>query len=115
MKESRIFENPTDCPVVHAMNIIGGRWKPIILYCLMGGELRFGKLKVYLPTISKKILSEQLKDLENFGLIKREVFEEKVQKVEYSLTQLGESIIPVINAICDWGKNEGRNINITKI
>lgn len=110
MKQSRIFENPTDCPVVHTMSIIGGRWKPIILYCLMGGKLRFGKLALFIPTISRKILTEQLKELENYGLIKREEFNELPPKVEYSLTELGKSLIPVINAICTWGQNEGRTV-----
>jgi DNA-binding HxlR family transcriptional regulator len=114
MKKSRIFENPTDCPVVHTMSIIGGRWKPVILYCLMGGKLRFGKLALFIPTISRKILTEQLKELENYGLIKREAFTELVPKVEYSLTELGKSIVPVINAMCAWGQNEGRNINTLK-
>ena len=110
MKQSRIFENPTDCPVVHTMSIIGGRWKPIILYCLMGGKLRFGKLALFITTISRKILTEQLKELENYGLIKREEFNELPPKVEYSLTELGKSLIPVINAICTWGQNEGRTV-----
>jgi DNA-binding HxlR family transcriptional regulator len=92
------------------MGIIGGRWKPIILYCLMGGKLRFGKLSVFIPTISRKILTEQLKELENSGLVKREEFTESPPKVEYSLTQLGESVLPVITAMCNWGKNEGRSI-----
>jgi DNA-binding HxlR family transcriptional regulator len=110
MKQSRIYENPTDCPVVHTMGIIGGRWKPIILYCLMGGKLRFGKLALFIPTISRKILTEQLKELENYGLVKREEFAESLPRVEYSLTALGESVIPVITAMCNWGKNEGRTI-----
>jgi DNA-binding HxlR family transcriptional regulator len=108
MKKSRIFENPTDCPVVHTMSIIGGRWKPIIIYCLMGRKLRFGKLCLFIPTISRKILTEQLKELENYGLLKREEFNEVPPKVEYSLTPLGESLIPVIHAMCQWGQNEGR-------
>ena len=63
MKQSRIFENPTDCPVVHTMSIIGGRWKPIILYCLMGGKLRFGKLALFIPTIFKKNIDGTIKGI----------------------------------------------------
>jgi DNA-binding HxlR family transcriptional regulator len=111
MKQSRIFENPTDCPVVHTMSIIGGRWKPIIIYCLMGGKLCFGKLALYIPTISRKVLTEQLKELELSKLIHREVYEGGVKpKVEYSLSELGKSLIPVINALCSWGQNEGKKI-----
>jgi DNA-binding HxlR family transcriptional regulator len=112
MKKSRLFENPTDCPVVRTMSIIGGRWKPIILYCLMGGRLRFSKLAFFIPIISKKILTEQLKELEYFGLIKREEFNEVPPKVEYSLTELGTSLIPVINAMCQWGQKEGKIIKV---
>jgi DNA-binding HxlR family transcriptional regulator len=97
MKQSRFFENPTDCPVVHTMSIIGG-------------ELRFGKLALFIPTISRKILTEQLRELEKYGLIKREEFNEVLPKVEYSLTELGKSLIPVITAMCSWGQNEGRTI-----
>lgn len=110
MKKNRIFENPTDCPVVRTMSVIGGRWKPIILYCLMAGKARFGKLCFYIPTISRKILTEQLKELEASGLIKREEFKETPPRVEYSLTPLGETLIPVINLLCEWGKNEALEI-----
>ncbi|WP_375447240.1 winged helix-turn-helix transcriptional regulator [uncultured Fibrella sp.] len=110
MKQSRVFENPTDCPVVQTMSIIGGRWKPIILYCLMSGKLRFGKLALFIPTISRKILTEQLKELKDYGLINREEYNEQSLKVEYSLTELGKSLIPVINAMCTWGQHEGRTI-----
>jgi DNA-binding HxlR family transcriptional regulator len=79
----------------------------------MSGKLRFGKLALFIPTISRKILTEQLKELENYGLIKREEFNELPPKVEYSLTELGESLIPVINAMCAWGQNEGRTV-VTK-
>ncbi|MFN8277190.1 MAG: helix-turn-helix domain-containing protein [Chitinophagales bacterium] len=103
MKARRSFENPLDCPVVRTMNIIGGRWKPIILYCLMGGRLRFGKLAAYIPSISRKVLTEQLKELEAAGLIRRDEYDEVPPRVEYALTPLGKSLIPVINAMCHWG------------
>ncbi len=110
MKHVKIFENPNDCPVVRTMSVIGGRWKPIILYSLMMGTLRFGKLCFFIPTISRKILTEQLKELEQSGLITRREFNEKPPRVEYSLSPVGETLIPVINAMCSWGNNEGKGV-----
>lgn len=108
MKRSRIFENPLDCPVVRTMTIIGGRWKPVILYCLMGGKLRYGQLAAFMPSISRKVLADQLRELEAHGLVRREEFKELPPRVEYTLTPLGESLMPVINAMCAWGQQEGK-------
>ena len=92
------------------MGVIGGKWKPIILYCLMGDKLRFGKLALLIPTISRKVLTEQLKELVNHGLVKREEFDELPPKVEYGLTELGKSLTPVINAMCIWGKKKDERL-----
>ncbi|MEO6685650.1 MAG: helix-turn-helix domain-containing protein [Dyadobacter sp.] len=112
MGKSRIYENPTDCPVTHTLTIIGGRWKPIILSTLMGKRLRFGKLTIFMPTISRKILTEQLKELEATGLILREEFAESPPRVEYSLTKKGETVMPIIIAMAEWGKTEGKDIRV---
>ncbi len=69
------------------------------------------KLALFIPTVSRKVLTEQLNELEHFRLFKQEVFNEHPPKVEYSLAELGECLIPVINAICTWGQNEGRSID----
>ncbi|GAB4350749.1 MAG: helix-turn-helix domain-containing protein [Flammeovirgaceae bacterium] len=98
------FSNPFNCPVTATMQIIGGRWKPIIIYCLSGGKKRFGQIGAMIPSISKKILTEQLKELENDGLILRTAYNEIPPKVEYSLTEKGESLLPILKEMSEWGK-----------
>lgn len=85
------------------MQVLGGKWKPIILYSIIDGSVRFGKLAAYIPTISRKILTEQLKELVRDGLVRREEFAETPPRVEYSLTPLGETAIPLLNTMCAWG------------
>ncbi|MEO5776647.1 MAG: winged helix-turn-helix transcriptional regulator [Flavobacterium sp.] len=78
----------------------------------MNRKLRFGKLTVFMPTISRKILTEQLKELESYGLIMREEFAETPPRVEYSLTKKGETVMPIIIAMAEWGKSEGKEIHV---
>ena len=101
-----IIENPSRCPLTHAMNIIGSKWKPLIIY-LLGTKcnnqpLRFGKINAILSYISKKVLVEQLKELESDGLILRKKFNEIPPRVEYSLTDKGKALLPVLDKICEW-------------
>ena len=98
----KVIDNPNLCSLVHAMNIIGGKWKPIILYLLANGSLRFGKLLIFTPTISKKVLTDQLKELEEDGLVIRERFAEIPPRVEYSLSEKGKALLPVLKALSDW-------------
>ncbi|RVU24052.1 transcriptional regulator [Sandaracinomonas limnophila] len=103
---SRLIENPHNCPVTRAMSIIGGKWKPIILNCIGEKSLRFGKLRQYIPAISNKVLSNELKELEQFGLIERIEYKELPPRVEYHLTQAGRSLLPILHEIARWGKTE---------
>lgn len=98
----KIIENPNSCTLVFAMNIIGGKWKPIIIYLLANGALRFGKLLLFIPNISKKVLTQQLRELEEDGLILRERFSEVPPRVEYSLSTKGSALLPVLKALSDW-------------
>ena len=91
------------CPVTATLQLIGGRWKTIILYCLSAGTKRFGEIAVRIPDISRKVLTEQLKELEADGLIHREQFKEIPPRVEYSLTDLGKSLSSVIQELEKWG------------
>lgn len=100
-KEDKIDE--IKCPVTGMLQIIGGRWKPIILYCLRSGKRRFGEIAARIPTISRKVLTEQLKELEQDGLVSREQFKEIPPRVEYTLTELGKSLTPVLNEMEKWG------------
>lgn len=98
----KLIENPNLCSLVHAMNVIGGKWKPIILYLLSNGGLRFGKLLYYTPSISKKVLTQQLRELEEDGLIIRTKYPEIPPRVEYSLSSKGELLLPVLKMLSDW-------------
>lgn len=98
----KFIDNPNACSLVHTMNIIGNKWKPIILYLLSTGSMRFGLLNALIPTISKKVLTDQLKELENDGLLFRESFSEIPPRVEYSLTTKSISLLPVVKKMSDW-------------
>ncbi|NOS92973.1 MAG: helix-turn-helix transcriptional regulator [Cyclobacteriaceae bacterium] len=91
------------CPVSTILELIGGKWKPIILYCIRSDTRRFGEIASRIPTISRKVLTEQLKELEQDGLILRQQFNEIPPRVEYSLTDLGKSLSPVLNEMEKWG------------
>jgi len=96
----------TPCPVTATIALIGGRWKTIILYILSDHTRRFGEISVRMPSISRKVLTEQLKELEADGLINRERFKEIPPRVEYSLTDLGRSLNPILNDMAAWGKEK---------
>ena len=91
------------CPITATMNIIGGKWKSVILWYLKDKPLRFGELHKSIHKCSLKIFNSDLKDLEKDGIVKREVFAEVPPKVEYSLTEYGKSLLPVIITLREWG------------
>jgi DNA-binding HxlR family transcriptional regulator len=93
------------CPMEYILSIIGGKWKPLIIWRLVNNEiLRYGQLKKSLIGITHKMLSQQLKELESDEIIKREEYPEIPPKVEYSLTEKGITLIPVFQSMVDWGK-----------
>ena len=91
-----------ECPVTATLELIGGRWKTPILYYLSNGKRRFGQINTTIEGISKKVLTEQLKQLENDGLILREYHKELPPRVEYSLTDFGKSLEVVFTSIVNW-------------
>lgn len=91
------------CPITATMNIIGGKWKPVILYYLKDQPRRFGELHGMMPKCSLKIFNADLKDLEKEGIVHKEVFAAVPPKVEYSLTNYGKTLIPVILTLRQWG------------
>ena len=91
------------CPVEATLMLVSSRWKVLILRDLFCGTRRFGELKKSLTDISQKVLTQNLKDLEEDGLLTRKAYAEVPPRVEYSLTELGASLKPVICAMYDWG------------
>ena len=93
------------CPVETTLTLIGDKWKVLILRDLMLGTKRFGELKKSIGTVSQKVLTAQLRDMEENGLVHREVYAEVPPRVEYSLTELGQSLKPILDAMWNWGED----------
>lgn len=93
------------CAMDVTMNYIGGKWKTIVLWYLRKDKKRFSELRRLIPNITEKMLSLQLKDLENDGLVSRKLYAEVPPKVEYFLTDFGKSLIPMLEEIARWGRN----------
>jgi DNA-binding HxlR family transcriptional regulator len=94
-----------NCPVEVTIDLIGGKYKAIILWHLIDNTLRFNEIQKLLPKATSKMLTQQLRELENDGLICRVVYPVIPPKTEYSLSEFGKSIIPIVIAMCDWGKD----------
>jgi DNA-binding HxlR family transcriptional regulator len=103
------LENPLDCPLVYAVGIIGGKWKPIIIHMLLTGARRTGQLRKAMPAISQKVLTQQLRELEEDGVVSRTVFAEVPPKVEYDLTDSGMRMAQAIEALYTWGDAHRRS------
>ena len=93
-----------NCPVEAALSLIGGKYKPLILWHLIDQSLHYMELQRLIPKASPKMLSGQLHDLENCGMVHRAVIPEKPPKTIYFLTEFGRSVIPILDALCQWGK-----------
>ncbi len=92
------------CPVETTLTLIGDKWKVLILRDLMPGTKRFGELKKSIGSVSQKVLTAQLRTMEESGLISRKVYAEVPPKVEYSLTALGQSLKPILDSMQNWGE-----------
>lgn len=109
---SKIKENTTnqankkflfECDLTHAVHLMSGRWKLPILYIISKGQNRFGLLKKAIPHITERMLTLQLRELESDGLISRKIFPEIPPRVEYTLTDIGEELLPICDQIRGWG------------
>ena len=101
----KTFKKSEMIPFNEALDLISGKWKMNILYALSRlGKLRYGQIKNLLENITPHVLATKLKELEAEGLIKRVVYPEVPPKVEYSITTKGESLLPILKQLCDWGK-----------
>lgn len=93
------------CPVETTLTLIGNKWKVLIIRDLLTGTKRFGELKKSIGSVSQKVLTSQLRAMEEDGLVHREVYAEVPPRVEYSLTELGWSLQPILDAMVSWGNN----------
>ena len=104
MEENINFDEPFGCSVEATLSVIGGRWKPVIIFNLMKSDfMRFGELRKAINGVSERMLTVQLRELENDKVIARKVYAEVPPRVEYSLTDYGRSLEPVMIAMRDWG------------
>lgn len=93
------------CPVASTVQLIGNKWKLLILQNLLTSPKRFSELKNNVPGISQKVLTDNLRCLEKDGIVSREVFAEIPPKVVYSLTEIGKTLLPIFDAMSEWGEN----------
>lgn len=93
------------CPVEATLSLIGGKYKAIILWHLMNHTLRYSELHKRMPNATDKMLTQQLRELEKDGLISRKVYPVVPPKTEYSLTDFGKTLFPILDAMCGWGKD----------
>lgn len=104
--------NQQNCPVEATLNLIGGKYKALILWHLSASKLRYSQLRDQLEGITPKMLTQQLRELESKRLVHREVFPIVPPRVEYSLTELGRSLMPILTAMRDWGATYMRISNV---
>src|SRR5262245_23021588 len=98
-------------PAERALKMISGRWKVILLYHLFDGPRRLSELKRLVPQVSQKVLIQQLRELEEHGLVHREIFRQVPPRVDYSATALGLTLEPVLRALCEWGQKHAAELN----
>lgn len=102
----RINNKEYGCAIELTLDIIGGKWKPIILWRLAKNDvLRFSELKRSMGAITQKMLTQQLRELESYEMVNRKVYAEVPPKVEYSLTKQGKSVMPILDIMCNWGND----------
>lgn len=103
--------NPFNCGVTHFLNMVGGKWKVLVIYGISKNCNRFSLLQKAIPQLSKQMLINQLRELEEDGLIEREIFAEVPPRVEYRLSAYGNSIMPIIMHIQQWGEKDLKEKN----
>jgi DNA-binding HxlR family transcriptional regulator len=102
------------CPVETTLLLIGDKWKVLIMRDLLSGTKRFGELKKSIGSISQKVLTKNLRDMEEDGLLTRKVYAEVPPKVEYTLTDLGYSLKPIMDSMWQWGKEYKKSLLVSK-
>lgn len=97
-------KNGYNCPVEATISLIGGKYKAVLLWHLMSGSLRYSELHRRVPNATDKMLAQQLRELESDGLISRRVYPVVPPKTEYSLTDFGKTLTPILDELCNWGR-----------
>lgn len=110
MSEQKNIKDLPACPVETTLTLIGDKWKVLILRDLLPGKKRFGELKKSIGSVSQKVLTAQLRDMEANGLVNRKVYAEVPPRVEYSLTDLGYSLKPILDAMWSWGEDYKKSL-----
>jgi DNA-binding HxlR family transcriptional regulator len=105
----------SNCPVKLTASIIGGKWKPSLLFHLEGQTRRFCELQRLIPGLTKKMLTQHLRELESDGIVRRKVYAEVPPRVEYSLTRHGESLKPILKLMSAWGTRHRARYGMTKL
>ena len=103
-----------DCGLEAALDVVGGKWKPIVLWHLSGGPRRFGELRRLVIGISEKMLIQQLREMQGDGVVAREDFREIPPRVEYALTEFGESLLAALRPLGEWGAEHMARIEATR-
>lgn len=93
-----------NCPIGTTINVLGGKWKILILFSLSQGTKRFNELRREIPDVTQRMLTNQLRELENDKIISRKIYAEVPPKVEYTLTEIGKTLNPVLDALKKWGQ-----------
>lgn len=104
-KNEKKYAVAEECPISASIQVIGGKWKPVIIWLLMQETLRFGELHKRIEGIALKVLSRQLKELAKDGIVIRKAYAEVPPRVEYSLSEKGKSLSGIMNDLADWSKN----------
>ena len=111
MTDAKMMKDLPACPVETTLTLIGDKWKVLILRDLLTGTKRFGELKRSVGNVSQKVLTAQLRDMEESGLLTRQVYAEVPPRVEYSLTELGYSLRPILDAMRNWGEGYKKSLS----
>jgi DNA-binding HxlR family transcriptional regulator len=114
MKRKNFARRP-GCAVEATLDLIDGKWKGVILYHLQGGRQRFGELRRLMPSVTQRMLTKQLRALEEDALIVRKVYAEVPPRVEYSLSEVGESLRPVIEVLRTWGERHQERLSCADV
>jgi DNA-binding HxlR family transcriptional regulator len=110
-----VIKGPELCPVQTTARIVGGRWKAAVLEQLFHGAKRFSELKRAIRGITQRTLSQQLRDLRNTGIVERTVYADSPPRVVYEATPLGKSLMPLLEAMCEWGKSHSAAMALKKL